>query len=71
MRVFTDRTCSRCGLRTSFDGLASEALNDLPHVCPDGFSPAVAYSSIKVRVVYGPGERNRLPEERLDIILTL
>jgi len=64
MRILLDITCPRCGWTTSTQGLSTEVTKELAaqHVCPDGWH--VAAGDPVERRVPGPGERNKLPEEK-------
>lgn len=64
MRTFLDSTCARCGARESFQGMSTAEAHAAAesHVCADGVrTPS---RMLTVRVVPGPGERTKLPEER-------
>lgn len=66
MRSYHDSLCPRCGMLTSVDGsfieerVAREIARQ--HVCPDGYRQPSG--PLKTRLVAGPGERTKLPEER-------
>ena len=64
MKTMIDVTCPRCGGATSTHGLSAESVRDIAalHVCPDGV--AFGQCTVSERVVAGPGERTKLPEEQ-------
>lgn len=63
MRIYLDRTCPRCGARTSHEGLSLELVREInDHVCADGVRTVCGEPT--ERRVPGPGERTKLPEER-------
>lgn len=64
MRRLLDTTCPRCGCTTTVEGLTFREVETvaLAHVCPDG-ERRPAGRPVE-RIVPGPGERTKLPEER-------
>jgi hypothetical protein len=64
MRTFLDSTCPRCGVRFSTEGLSVREARVIAamHVCVDGVR--TEGGDLVERVVPGPGERTKLPEEQ-------
>lgn len=64
MKLFVDATCTRCGARTSFQGVSAELVKEIEtlHTCADGVMAPLG--NVTSRYVPGPGERTKLPEER-------
>jgi hypothetical protein len=64
MRTFLDSTCPRCGARSSSQGLSVAEAREIAkiHVCADG--ARTEGGDLVERVVPGPGERTKLPEEQ-------
>jgi hypothetical protein len=56
MRILLDSVCSRCGFRSSTEGLDLELAREVAasHVCADGLS--VTSGEPIERVTFGPGE---------------
>ena len=65
MRRLFDMTCPRCGWTESSEGLDLALVMTLGalHVCVDGVRTPIS-GPPTLRVVLGPGERTKLPEER-------
>lgn len=64
MRIFLDSTCPRCGARSSSAGISLDVAREITrsHVCADGVS-TISGEPVE-RIVLGPGERTKLPEEK-------
>lgn len=65
MRVLYSSVCPRCGVRTSASGTSEEVSRVIAslHICADG-TPTPS-GPVKLERVPGPGERTKLPEERM------
>jgi hypothetical protein len=65
MRLLFDVRCLRCDWTSSAEGVDKRTAREIgaAHVCADGVSGVM--SEPTARRVPGPGERQKLPEERL------
>lgn len=64
MKTYYDIVCQRCGAPASFSGMSPALIRDIAavHCCADGRKGD--NSEPKRRLVPGPGERTKLPEEK-------